>query len=120
MVYLLAFISVVTVSAAQLLLKRRLLSVGPYPENLSELAPFFLRAYTNAYVIGAVLLTIIAALAWILATTRAQLSLLYPFMALSFVLVALFCLIIFKEDVSAIRWVGIAVICLGVFLVSRS
>jgi len=29
-------------------------------------------------------------------------------------------LLIFKEDVTAVRWMGILVICLGVFLVSRS
>ena len=120
MVYLLVFISVVAMSAAQLLLKKGVLSVGPYPQNFSELIPFFLRAYTNAYVIGAVVLTIVTALAWILAITRAQLSFLYPFMALSYVLVALFSLIVFKEDVTAVRWVGIVVICVGVFLVSRS
>ena len=120
MVYLLVFISVAAMSAAQLLVKKGVLSAGPYPQNFSELIPFFLRAGTNAYVIGAVVLTIVTALAWILAITRAQLSFLYPFMALSYVLVALFSLIIFKEDVTAIRWVGIIVICLGVFLVSRS
>ena len=107
-------------SAAQLLVKKGVLSVGPYPQNLNELIPFFLRAYTNVYIIAAVFLTIVTALAWILAITRAQLSFLYPFVALSFVLVTLFSLLIFKEDVGAVRWVGIIVICLGVFLVSRS
>jgi len=41
-------------------------------------------------------------------------------MALSYVLVALFSLFLFKEDVTALRWLGIIVICVGVFLVSRS
>jgi len=69
---------------------------------------------------SAVFLTIVAALGWLLAVSRAQLSFVCPFMALSYVLVALFSLVIFKEDVTTLRWLGIMVICLGVFLVSRS
>jgi len=28
--------------------------------------------------------------------------------------------VLFKEDVTALRWAGVVVICVGVFLVSRS
>ena len=120
MLYLLVFISVAAMTAAQLLLKKGLHVVGEFPGRLSDLLPFFLKAYTNIYVIFAVLLTLVTALAWILAVSKAQLSYIYPFMALSYVLVVLFSLLIFKEHVTAVRWVGILVICLGVFLVSRS
>src|SRR4030042_781918 len=120
MIYLLVFISVAGMTAGQLLVKKGVLQVGGFPQNLSELGSFFLKAYTNVYVISAVILTIIVALAWILAVSKAQLSHIYPFMALSYVFVALFSLLIFKEDVNALRWAGIIVICVGVFLVSRS
>jgi len=120
MLYLLVFISVAAMTAAQLLLKKGLLAVGQYPQNFSQLIPFFLKVYANPYVISAVFLTILTALAWVLAVSRTQLSSIYPFMALSYVFVALFSLLIFKEDVTALRWVGIIVICVGVFLVSRS
>ena len=120
MLYLLVFISVTAMSAGQLLLKKGLFSVGSYPQNFSELIPFFLKTYSNGYVIVAVFLTILTALVWILTVSRVQLSFVYPFMALSYVLVALFSLLIFKEDVTTLRWLGISVICLGVFLVSRS
>jgi uncharacterized membrane protein len=119
-VYLLIAISVVFITAAQLLLKKGLLLIGRYPQDLGEVLSFFVKAYTNPYVISAVVLTIITALAWILAVARAELSHIYPFMALSYVLVALFSLLMFKEDVTAIRWIGILAICLGVFLISRS
>ena len=120
MVYLLIFISVAAMTAAQLFLKKGMLLIGQFPQNFSDLIPFFIKAFTNTYVISAVFLTILTALAWILAVSRAQLSFIYPFMALSYVLVALFSLLIFKEDVTTLRWLGIIAICLGVFLVSRS
>jgi uncharacterized membrane protein len=107
-------------TGAQLLLKNGLLQVGGFPVSLSKIGPFFLSAYTNVYILCAVLLTIVTALAWTLAVSKGELSRAYPFMALSYVLVALFSLLIFKEDVSLLRWTGVAVICLGVFLISRS
>ena len=120
MVYVLVLVSVIAMSGAQLLLKKGLLQVGGYPHNLSDLGSFFLKAYANGYVISAVILTIVTALAWIVAVSEAELSQIYPFMALSYVLVAVFSMVIFNEDVSPLRWAGIGVICLGVLLVSRS
>jgi len=120
MVYLLISISVIAMTVSQLLLKKGVFLAGQFPQNFSELIPFFLRAFTNTYVISAIFVTIIAALAWILALPRVSLSFLYPFMSISYVLIALFSWFLFKEDVTMIRWAGIIIICLGVFLVSRS
>lgn len=120
MVYFLVLISVVAMTAAQLLVKKGLIVVGQFPQNLGEAPHFFLRVCSNPYVIGAACMTIVTTLAWILAVSRAELSHIYPFMALSYVLVAAFSWWIFNEDVNALRWGGVIVICLGVFLVSRS
>jgi len=120
MVYLLILIAVVAMTAAQLFLKKGVLAIGGTPQALGELGQFFLKACASPYIISALFLGLITALAWIVALSKAELSHVYPFMSLSFVLVALFSLLIFKEDVNALRWVGIIVICVGVFLVSRS
>jgi drug/metabolite transporter (DMT)-like permease len=118
--YILVFISVASMTAAQLFLKKGLLSICQWPQNINEIMPFFLKVFTNWYVISAVVMTLITVLAWILALTKAELSNAYPFMALSYVLIALFSLLLFKEDVTLLRWLGILVICIGVFLISRS
>lgn len=107
-------------SAAQLLLKKGLLIVGEAPKGFFEVIRFYCQSYSNIYVISAVLLTIVTAFAWIQAASKAEISYIYPFMALSYVLVTLFSMWMFNENVTAIRWVGIVVVCIGVFLVSRS
>ena len=118
--YVLVFVSIVAMTAAQLMLKKGLTIVGQSPQGFSELLRFFLRAYSNIYVISAVVLTIITALAWVQAASKLEISYIYPFMALSYVLVAFFSIWMFHENVTALRWVGIVVVCLGVFLVARS
>lgn len=120
MTYVLVLITVAAMSAAQLLVKKGVLVLGEFPNNVGELWQFFQKALGNPYILGAGLLTMVTALAWLLAVSKAELSHIYPFMAVSYVLVALFSLLIFKEDVNAIRWAGIVVICAGVLLVSRS
>lgn len=120
MVYLLVAISVLAMSGAQLLLKKGLQLV-PFPQSFSEVASFFAKAFTNGYILSALFLVIVTALAWMLAVSKAEnLSQLYPFMALSYVIVALFSWWLFAEGVTVARWVGIALICAGVVLVARS
>jgi uncharacterized membrane protein len=101
-------------------LRKGLVSIGHLPSTSGEFIPYFLSVFTNVYCISAVLLVLLAVPAWILAIARAQLSFVYPFAALSYIIVALFSMLLFKEDVGVLRWLGIIVICAGVFLVSRS
>jgi multidrug transporter EmrE-like cation transporter len=62
----------------------------------------------------------VGALAWIAVLTKLDLSVAYPFLALNFVLVALTSKLVLGESVPLLRWVGIAVICVGILVVSRS
>ena len=119
-VYLLVLISVCTMSGAQLLLKKGL-QIVDFPSGLSGLVSFFAKAFSNGYILTAIFLVGVTALCWMLAVSKAEhLSQLYPFMAISYVLVALFSWWLFGESVTVWRWMGIAMICVGVVLVARS
>jgi drug/metabolite transporter (DMT)-like permease len=120
MIYVLIATAVLSMSASQLLLKKGLQLIGQSPHDLQSLLSFFASAVTNIYVIASVILTVITAVFWIIALNKTPLSLIYPFMALTYVIVAIFSLILLKEEVSLIRWAGIGTICIGVFLISQS
>jgi undecaprenyl phosphate-alpha-L-ara4N flippase subunit ArnE len=62
-----------------------------------------------SYAIGAILL--------IIALKYGDLSLIYPFVALSFIWVALLSIVIFHERISLINWLGIFIIIIGVSLI---
>jgi multidrug transporter EmrE-like cation transporter len=49
-----------------------------------------------------------------------ELSFAYPLLSTGYVVVLIASWILFKEQISMIRWVGVMVICFGVFLISRS
>jgi multidrug transporter EmrE-like cation transporter len=55
---------------------------------------------------------------WLIALSRVELGYAYPFLSLSYVLVMLTSWILFKEQLSWLRLVGVAVICFGVYAVA--
>jgi multidrug transporter EmrE-like cation transporter len=62
----------------------------------------------------------IGALAWIAVLARVNLSYAYPFLALNFVLIAVVARLFLGEAVPMMRWLGIGVICAGIFVVAQS
>ncbi len=75
---------------------------------------------TTPYMLLGLFLYGCGALAWIAVLKRMDLSYAYPFLALNFVLIAIVSRFILGEEVPALRWLGIAVICSGIFLVART
>jgi len=120
MTYVWLVITLAGTVAAQLLLKKGLNQVGQAPSQIGGMFPFLVHAFSNIYVLAAMVSVVVAALAWILALSRVGLGHVYPFMSLSFVLVAIFSVMLFKENIALLGWVGIVLVCAGVFLVLRS
>ena len=118
--YLFLFGTIIFTVIGQLLTKYALPMFGPKPTTISAAFPFFFKVLTNLYFLGALLLAFAAALCWVMALQKFQLSYAYPFMSLSYVLVFLGANMLFYEQISPSRWIGLFTICLGVFLVSRS
>lgn len=57
---------------------------------------------------------------WLAVLSRVNLSWAYPMLSLGYVLVLIFSALFLREHVSAVRWLGTAVVCFGVYLVFRS
>lgn len=75
---------------------------------------------TNGYILLWFLFGGISAFLWIIVISKFELSFVFPAAAsIGFVLIAIFSLCLFGEQISLIRWIGIAVLCLGVFLISK-
>ncbi|MFC1888818.1 EamA family transporter [Thermodesulfobacteriota bacterium] len=74
---------------------------------------------TNVYIVAGLLSAVVAALSWIKALQVYDLSYAYPFMSLSFILVALFSVIVFGEAVKVNQWIGLIVVLAGLYVASR-
>lgn len=117
MPYVYMIITLVAMVAAQIFLKKGMLQVGPFSGNLGNLWAFFLKIFSQPYILLAIVCVIISALSWMIAVSREEISRIYPFMGLTFALVALFSWMFLGESLNLWRWLGIALITSGVFLV---
>lgn len=119
MIYFLMSIVVLSMVIAQLLLKKGLSVIGSVPNAFGGIIPFVQEALSNPYILLSMLSTVVTVVCWIAVLAKSNLSQMYPFMGLSYVLVALFAVLFLKEQLSIWNWVGIFMICGGVFIVMK-
>jgi drug/metabolite transporter (DMT)-like permease len=101
---------------AQLLLKK---GVGAVDFS-QPLWGLFLSIISNLYIFGGVFIFVLSLLLWLYLLSQFDLSFLYPFGSLSYVLAALGGWFFFAENISLYRGGGILLILLGVMLVAKS
>lgn len=82
---------------------------------------YFLQAVlVNPLVIAGLGLYFFGALVWLTVLTRADVSLVYPFVSLGFLLTAGLASLILGEQIGVARLAGILFVSVGVFFVARS
>lgn len=117
----LIFFSVACGVAGQITLKLGMSQVGQIGANaLQQPLQVALRVFTSPLVIVGLGLYVLGALSWLTVLSRVPLSFAYPLVALSYAVTPVLALVLLRETVPSLRWLGILTICLGAFLVSRS
>lgn len=122
-VYLLVA-SILLTSCAQLLMKTGMTGLGEFSFNLH-----FLQQLLVLEKVGPLLFVFFglacygfSMIAWIGVLTRIELSVAYPFLSISYILVYLAATSLpwFNESISIFRLSGIIFICIGLFMITRS
>jgi multidrug transporter EmrE-like cation transporter len=106
-------------AAAQLLLKAGTNVMGVITLTRDGWMDTLVRMATTGPFIAGVALYGVSLLVWIMGLSRVPVSMAYPLLSLGYVINAVAAHYVFGEAVSATRWVGIAIIILGVWLVAR-
>jgi bacterial/archaeal transporter family protein len=76
------------------------------------------RAMTNRYFLTGVLFMAVSYFSFLGALRLADLSLVLPATSISFVITTIGARLFLKETISAMRWAGILLVCIGVALIS--
>ena len=112
--------SVVTAVIGQLLLKHGMSGMGALSLGECSVVSLVVRVFTNPWVILGLACYVGGLIFWLIALSRAPLSFVYPFAALTMAMVVLSSAVIFHETLTPLRLIGVAVIVTGVFVVARS
>ncbi|HUL41456.1 MAG TPA: EamA family transporter [Burkholderiales bacterium] len=103
----------------QIVIKWQVLHAGAFPEAVVDKLWFLYKLLINPWVISALLAALLAAVAWMAAMTRLDLSQAYPFMSLAFVLVLILSGLFFNEPITTPKIAGIILIVLGIVVGSQ-
>lgn len=104
----------------QLIIKWQMSKHQDLPALFFEKVLYLFMLFLNPWILTGFIFAFLAALCWMAAMTKFQLSYAYPFMGLNFVLVFIFSNVLFKEPVSFTKVIGLALIVLGIIVSSRS
>lgn len=82
--------------------------------------PDMILAALQPYVFLGLLTYFLSAISWILALSKAEVSYVYPFASISYVMVTILSWLILNENIGLLRLLGVFVIITGVYFVGKS
>ena len=107
-------------AAAQLLLKAGTNAVGHFELSAQNIVPVGMKLALEPHIAGGIACYVVSVVVWIVGLSRVEVSIAYPMLSVGYVLNAVAAWYLFGESLTAQKFVGIAFIVLGVFLVARS
>lgn len=116
--YGLALVSIVLGALGQVILKSGADKIGSLSLSASSLFSDLLRIIKTPQILSGMVFFGLSSLLWIKVLTRSELSLVYPMVSLSYILVAILSFLLFKEQFTMQKILGIAVIITGVVVLN--
>lgn len=117
----LVVVSVCFAVAGQVTLKAAMDRFGPIGEaQLSTPLHTIARAAQQPLLWAGLALFGISAVFWLVVLSRVPLSIAYPLVGMSYILVVLIARIVLHERVPALRWVGVVVVAVGIAVIGAS
>ena len=117
---LMILVMVICANAGDILLKRGMTQIGAVPFTATGLQHAFLLTITSKTIWLAILFLIGFTISYMLLMSWAYYSYVMPAGAFGYALLTLLAVVYLHESVSPRRWLGVFLICVGVFLVSRT
>jgi multidrug transporter EmrE-like cation transporter len=107
-------------ACAQIALKQGMRQIGRFAFSIENILPIGIKVALNPFVIFAIFCYVVSVVVWLLVLSRVDVSYAYPLLSLGYIVTAFAGHLFFGEDLGPVRWAGILIICLGVYLITRS
>lgn len=119
MIFGLILFGVLLNAGAQLLLKAGMNHIGEFAFSWGNTIPIGFKAFTNPYILTGLGCYVISVVVWLMVLSRVQVGYAYPMLSIGYIINAIAAYFLFGESLDATRLLGILVIILGVFLITR-
>lgn len=117
--YFCVFLTIILTAYAHLVLKWRMSFFGPMPDTITSIGLYLFHAFFDIFVLSAFAAGLLASLTWMTVLTKFELSLVYPFTSLGFVVVLVLSVLLLGESMSISKFIGTIFIVTGVFVLAR-
>lgn len=118
--FTLIMLGVLLNAAAQLLLKAGTNVVGHFDFSGANLLPVGLRLFLEPHIVTGMVCYGVSLVIWIMALSRVPVSIAYPMLSIGYVINAIVASYWLGEAFSPMRFAGIGIIIVGVYIVARS
>jgi multidrug transporter EmrE-like cation transporter len=116
----LVIVGVLLNAAAQLLLKAGTNRIGDFQFSVDNIVPIGKAIAIQPHILGGLACYGVSVVVWIMALSRAPVSVAYPMLSIGYVVNAFAAWYLFGESITAQKLIGIGFICIGVWLVAKS
>lgn len=117
--YIYIFTTVLFTVYGQIVMKWRITHFGALPVTTAGKLEYFLHLLTDYWVISCFVGAFVAAVSWMAALTKFEVTYAYPFTSLGFVFVLVLGALIFGEAVTLPKVLGVVLIISGIIVGSR-
>ena len=107
-------------AAAQLLLKAGTNAVGHFEFHVDNILPVGLKLAFEPHIMAGMACYAVSLVVWIMALSRAPVSIAYPMLSIGYVINAFVAYLWFGEALASQKLLGIGFIVVGVYLVAKS
>ncbi len=118
--FTLIFTGVMLNAAAQILMKAGTNAIGHFEFSAANILPIGIKLATDWHIIVALSCYVVSVMVWILALSRVPVSIAFPMLSMAYVVNAIAAWYLLGEDFSPTKLAGMAVIILGVVIISRA
>lgn len=112
--------SILLMATSQFLFKRGVMVLAERRTTGERKLTDYLQMALQGHIFVGFALNGLAALAWLLALSQLELSYVFPFLSLNYILIPLGARLLFGEQLTARKLIGISIICCGIFLIALS
>ena len=105
---------------AQLFIRQGMLKLGKISLNAEQIFNMVLAVFTNIYLLAGMFSYAISIILWMVVLSKVNVSIAYPFLSIGYIITAVLAYFLLQEPLTLQKIIGILIICLGVFILTRS
>jgi multidrug transporter EmrE-like cation transporter len=120
LIFALAVGSVSLNAMAQIALRKTMLTIPPLPSGIGESVGFAVSLLLNPWFIAGMGCYVLSIGIWMIVLGKTEVSLAYPLLSIGYIITAIVGYYFLGENVNVTRIAGIALICSGIIVISRS